>query len=243
MPYPKPWPCDCQPWDTPQGLALLGTLSICRAKESRQNEGEATVGQLGKEIRIQSQIGIFLPSWIKWSHMGQCSLHKQAEINCLTRWLILVSKFLLKVNLASVTTSLPLPCFTLLFVTRPGIFFFHVHYGKVIPTRGLKILCSGKDPWCHFQLCMASFKNYPTELWSWEQLLANLAFSLTTSSRELMLLGPPATREVINTAGRNKKNKLVWKSSTPNRILPTWKPICQAGILLATQAVYYFHVT
>lgn len=49
-----------------------------------------------------------------------------------------------------------------------------------------------------------------------------------------------ANHQGSNTAGRNKKNKLVWKSSTPNRILPTWKPICQAGILLATQAVYVF---
>lgn len=62
VPYPKPWPCNRQPWDTPQGLALLGPSQFAGQRKAVKMKGEATVGQLGKEIRIQSQIGIFLLS-------------------------------------------------------------------------------------------------------------------------------------------------------------------------------------
>lgn len=48
-----------------------------------------------------------------------------------------------------------------------------------------------------------------------------------------------ANSQGSNKAVINRKNKLVWKSSTRNRILPSWKPICQAGMLLATQAVCF----
>lgn len=40
-------------------LTLLGTPSTRSTEERCQNEREAKLGQLGKEIRIQSQFGIF----------------------------------------------------------------------------------------------------------------------------------------------------------------------------------------
>lgn len=87
---------------------------------------------------------------------------------------------------------------------------------------------------------MAPFRNYPTEPWSQERLVAN-TFSLSTGSRALIAV-KAADSLGNNRAGRNKKNKLAWKGSIQNRILPTWKPICQADILLATQVVCFFYL-
>lgn len=44
----------------------------------------------------------------------------------------------------SVTTSLPVSCFILLFVTRPSISPFHVYYGKIIHTNELKFYAQEK---------------------------------------------------------------------------------------------------
>ena len=71
-----------------------------------------------------------------------------------------------------------------------------------------------------FPACTASFRNYATELCNRERLTANLAFGLITSGGVLVLRRQPTTREATKQE-EMRKNKLVRKSSTPNRILPT----------------------